>query len=126
MGIMKSENDNIGIGLACSKEICKEMGGDIALKVSRKGLTAFSFKIPIKVQRPREEEDMISVVVDSQLHLKKEAEIEVVRLIGSERPIPDVIIDFLQLNRINPNNNFYSEEIDSKDKSNVSKQIVAH
>lgn len=46
---MKSQNDNLGIGLACSKDICIRMGGDIALKVSHEGLTAFSFKIPIKV-----------------------------------------------------------------------------
>lgn len=41
IGIKKSENDNIGIGLACSKEICKHMGGDIRVKLSKKGLTAF-------------------------------------------------------------------------------------
>ena len=51
LGIMKTQNDNIGIGLACSKEICKAMGGDIVLKTSQKGLTAFSFKIPIKTER---------------------------------------------------------------------------
>ena len=48
---MKSENDNIGIGLAGSKDICVKMGGDIILKASRPGLTAFVFKIPIKVTR---------------------------------------------------------------------------
>ena len=51
LGIMKSENDNIGIGLAGSKDICVKMGGDIILKTSRPGLTAFAFKIPIKVTR---------------------------------------------------------------------------
>lgn len=51
---MKSQNDNIGIGLACSKDICKRMGGDIVLKASREGLTAFAFKIPIKVAQKRQ------------------------------------------------------------------------
>ena len=52
MGIMKTQNDNIGIGLACSKDLCNMMGGDLVLKTSQKGLTAFSYKIPIKVVRP--------------------------------------------------------------------------
>ena len=47
LGIMKSENDNIGMGLSGSKDLCVKMGGDIILKDSRPGLTAFSFKIPI-------------------------------------------------------------------------------
>ena len=51
LGIRKSENDNIGIGLAGSKDICVKMGGDIILKTSQPGLTAFVFKIPIKVTR---------------------------------------------------------------------------
>jgi sensor histidine kinase regulating citrate/malate metabolism len=46
---MKNKNANIGIGLACSKEICNKIGGDIKLKHSQKGLTVFSFKIPIEI-----------------------------------------------------------------------------
>jgi len=34
IGIAKSQNDNIGVGLSCSKEICLKMGGDIKLKQS--------------------------------------------------------------------------------------------
>ena len=49
IGIMKSQNDNIGIGLSCSKEICQKMGGDIRLKQSQKGLTVMAFKLPVKV-----------------------------------------------------------------------------
>jgi sensor histidine kinase regulating citrate/malate metabolism len=50
-GLMKKpENDNIGLGLAASKSITVEMGGDIRLKYSRKNLTVFQFKIPVKVE----------------------------------------------------------------------------
>jgi sensor histidine kinase regulating citrate/malate metabolism len=37
------------MGLACSHAIVKEMGGDIILKESKKGLTVFGFKMPVKV-----------------------------------------------------------------------------
>jgi len=53
---MKTKNDNIGIGLACSKDLCKLLGGDVILKFSESGLTAFSFKIPIKIVRKEDEE----------------------------------------------------------------------
>lgn len=50
-GLMKKpENDNIGLGLAASKSIIVEMGGDIRLKYSRKNLTVFQFKIPVKIE----------------------------------------------------------------------------
>ena len=50
-GLMKKpENDNIGLGLAASKSITVEMGGDIRLKYSRKNLTVFQFKIPVKIE----------------------------------------------------------------------------
>jgi sensor histidine kinase regulating citrate/malate metabolism len=58
IGIRKTENDNIGIGLASSREICKKMGGDIKLKLSRKGLTIFSFKIPIQLAKIEEENEI--------------------------------------------------------------------
>jgi signal transduction histidine kinase len=45
---MKPENDNIGLGLSCSYEITRQIGGDIKLSESKNGLTAFVFKIPIK------------------------------------------------------------------------------
>jgi hypothetical protein len=31
IGIMQPENDNIGLGLFCSYEICRKIGGDIKL-----------------------------------------------------------------------------------------------
>ena len=43
----KPQNDNIGLGLASSKEIAKQLKGDIKLQLSKKGLTVFKFKIPI-------------------------------------------------------------------------------
>jgi K+-sensing histidine kinase KdpD len=49
----KPENDNIGLGLAASKSISVEMGGDIRLKLSRKNLTVFQFKIPVKIEKTR-------------------------------------------------------------------------
>jgi hypothetical protein len=51
-GLMKKpENDNIGLGLASSKDITVEMGGDIRLLKSSRGLTVFQFKIPITVKK---------------------------------------------------------------------------
>ena len=46
----KPENDNIGLGLASSKAITVQMGGDIRLLSSKKGLTVFQFKIPVIVK----------------------------------------------------------------------------
>ena len=97
---MKSQNDNLGIGLACSKDICIRMGGDIALKVSQEGLTAFSFKIPIKVIRKK------AIVIDESVsqseweYKGQELDNEVTRLVGSERPIPDAIQSYLRHVRI--------------------------
>ena len=45
------KDHNIGIGLACSNSISKALDGDITIKQSRKGMTVFGFKIPVKVQR---------------------------------------------------------------------------
>ena len=51
-GLMKKpENDNIGLGLASSRDITVEMGGDIRLLKSTRGLTIFQFKIPITVKK---------------------------------------------------------------------------
>ena len=47
----KPENDNIGLGLASSKAIAIEMGGKMKLKLSKKGLTVFKFKIPVIVNQ---------------------------------------------------------------------------
>ena len=48
------------MGLACSRSIAKEMGGDIVLKESKKGLTVFAFKIPVKVEEPNQEQNIES------------------------------------------------------------------
>ena len=34
IGIVKAENDNIGLGLSCSREISRKLGGDMKLKCS--------------------------------------------------------------------------------------------
>ncbi len=47
-GIMKPENDNIGLGLSCSYDISRKIGGDIKLLESKNGITDFAFKIPVK------------------------------------------------------------------------------
>jgi len=47
MGAVKDAN--IGMGLACSKEIVNKLGGDIILKESQRGLTVFAFKLPVMV-----------------------------------------------------------------------------
>jgi K+-sensing histidine kinase KdpD len=36
------------MGLACSSAIASALGGDITLKKSNRGLTAFAFKIPVQ------------------------------------------------------------------------------
>lgn len=43
------KDNNIGMGLACSDAISSALNGDIDIKQSRRGLTVFSFKIPVKV-----------------------------------------------------------------------------
>ena len=65
---------------------------------------------------------MISVLVDSQMHEKKEVEIEAVRLIGSDRTIPDTVLELLEIMRMSQFLNCGSEEKMSKSKSNISKQ----
>lgn len=37
----------IGMGLSCSKEIAKAMGGDVTLISSAKGSTLFQIKLPV-------------------------------------------------------------------------------
>jgi len=44
----KVQDGNIGMGLAGSVAISKEMGGDISIKHSERHLTIFSFRIPVK------------------------------------------------------------------------------
>ena len=39
---------NIGMGLTCSQAIVRQMGGDITIKQSNRGLTVFAFKIPVQ------------------------------------------------------------------------------
>lgn len=39
------------MGLACSKEICNKLGGDITIVESQRGLTVFAFKLPIYTKK---------------------------------------------------------------------------
>lgn len=41
------QDKSIGIGLSCSKDIAKQLGGDLNINFSRKNLTSFSFSIPV-------------------------------------------------------------------------------
>ena len=107
---MKSENDNIGIGLACSKDICVKMGGDIILKTSHPGLTVFAFKIPIKVIRSSVDSERISISEDMPENNLHEVDCRVIRLFGSDRPIPDIVSDYLNLVRVFQNSNQDSEQ----------------
>ena len=59
LGTKKLQNDNIGIGLSCSKNLCKKMGGDIKLKHSEKGLTAMHFKLPVQVKQSYSKSDLV-------------------------------------------------------------------
>lgn len=47
--IKQVKDNNIGMGLACSEAISSAINGDIIIKHSRRGLTVFAFKIPVKV-----------------------------------------------------------------------------
>lgn len=44
------QDKTIGVGLSCSRIICKALGGDITLKQSKNGITNFAFKIPVKIK----------------------------------------------------------------------------
>ena len=46
------------MGLACSKAIACELGGDVTVKQSQKSLTIFEFSLPVKVEETKEEEDI--------------------------------------------------------------------
>jgi K+-sensing histidine kinase KdpD len=48
--IQQVENHSIGIGLTSSKEICTELDGTLHLEHSMKGLTVFSFQLPVIVE----------------------------------------------------------------------------
>ena len=46
---MKKVKDNsIGMGLACSREIIRQLGGDAILKESEKGRTIFKVTLPVE------------------------------------------------------------------------------
>jgi sensor histidine kinase regulating citrate/malate metabolism len=48
------DNQSIGIGLAASSTLVKKIGGDITLRQSQKGLTVFSFKVPVTIEEVQE------------------------------------------------------------------------
>lgn len=45
------------MGLACSHDIVKSLGGDIKVKQSQKGLTVIGFKIPIGIKSVSENKE---------------------------------------------------------------------
>ena len=63
IGIVKAENDNIGLGLSCSREISRKLGGDMKLKRSKKGLTSFVFKFPVGLK-----DDKDQPIIDLETH----------------------------------------------------------
>ena len=43
----KVKDHTIGMGLACSKDICNTLGGDLKIVSSEPGFTQFAFKLPV-------------------------------------------------------------------------------
>mmetsp|Transcript_41157 Transcript_41157/g.62578 ORF Transcript_41157/g.62578 Transcript_41157/m.62578 type:complete len:99 (+) Transcript_41157:631-927(+) len=74
----KNRTHTIGLGLAGSKQISKALDGDVCLKESKKFLTIFAFKIPVKVtheKRPAASSDAEShLLLEQEMneHLEKE------------------------------------------------------
>ena len=44
------QDHSIGMGLACSHDIARALGGDTMIKQSNNGLTIFLFRIPVHVE----------------------------------------------------------------------------
>ena len=57
----KVKDHTIGMGLACSKEICNNLGGDLMLVSSEPGFTQFSFKLPVLVRKKSRKESLKSM-----------------------------------------------------------------
>ena len=97
----KPENDNIGLGLAASKSITVEMGGDIRLKYSRNNLTIFQFKVPVKIENEKNlANNHLSIYLQSMSQsysdnqqLKNTANIQI---FGERRQINANILDYLK------------------------------
>lgn len=49
--LSKVKDHTIGMGLACSNEICKNLGGETMNVQSEKGLTLFSFKLNVNARK---------------------------------------------------------------------------
>ena len=60
------KDKNIGMGLACSLSIVQQLGGDITLKKSKRGLTIFAFKLPVETDAKKEfrNEKISSDIID--------------------------------------------------------------
>ena len=56
----KVKDHTIGMGLACSKDICTNLGGDIMIVSSEPGLTQFSFKLPVIAKQKLKKTDPLS------------------------------------------------------------------
>ena len=50
------QDNNIGMGLGCSQQIVTQLGGDITVKQSKRGLTIFGFRIPVRIQQFQQKE----------------------------------------------------------------------
>lgn len=47
-------NFSSGLGLSCSHDITKSLGGDIKVKHSQKGITIIGFKIPVDIMNEQD------------------------------------------------------------------------
>jgi signal transduction histidine kinase len=82
--LKKVKDHNIGIGLACSNSISKALNGDITVKKSKRGLTAFAFKIPVQVKLLDKQVDFPA----NMIKLNDQAQ--------QENQMSEVLLSFLQ------------------------------
>lgn len=116
IGIMKAENDTLGLGLACSSAICGKLGGDITVKQSHTGMTVVAFKFPVSLKvktcfkRNQSENCLMQKMGGSMRNMafnvfKEDTNrCDHIKLIGNERPLPDVVLNFLQKQHLFPLN----------------------
>ena len=53
------KDNNIGMGLTCSKTLVTELEGDISVKKSEEGLTIIRFELPVEVVKATGFDDSI-------------------------------------------------------------------
>ena len=80
------QDNNIGMGLACSEAISAALQGDITIKQSRRGLSVFAFKIPVTIKSYEEGPGQADVYNEVEEFLKaKKFSNDIVDLISSSR-----------------------------------------